>query len=231
MRISGRNYHNTTLIHCASFRNLRTFTHLIPKWHTPYSSIAIFLQFCLCASRQYVVVLPSDFCGLWLVLILKLNGVRKQIPAAFKWLYKYFTSYSIVFIENSTFTVIIKLLHHWETPVQMVCLYNTSDCSFSVLFRPLFSLKAAVSVFASTSSTSMFLNKSSSTNIKIWHFITKWLFGLHSCVIFNSFYRNKEYKTCRKFQITRDKIIYLQVERIVILIRRGLISLQFYLSL
>ena len=47
--------------------------------------------------------------------------VRKQIAAAFKWLYKYFTSRSTVFNENSTFTVIIKLLHHWETPVQMVC--------------------------------------------------------------------------------------------------------------
>lgn len=46
--------------------------------------------------------------------------VRKQIVAAFKCLYKYFTSSSTVFIENSTFTVIIKLLHHWETPVQMV---------------------------------------------------------------------------------------------------------------
>ena len=53
--------------------------------------------------------------------------VRKQIAAAFKWLYKYFTSSSTVFIENSTFTIIIKLLHHWETPVQMLCLYNTSN--------------------------------------------------------------------------------------------------------
>ena len=57
--------------------------------------------------------------------------VCKQIAAAFKWLYKYFTSSSTVFIENSTFTVIIKLLHHWETPVQMVCLYNTSKAWFS----------------------------------------------------------------------------------------------------
>ena len=114
----------------------------------------------LCASRQYFVVLPSHFCGLWLVLRLKLNDVvalnwvadeRKQIAAAFKWLYKYFTSSSTVFIDNSTFTVIIKLLHHWETPVEMVCLYNTSNCSFSVLLRPRFSLEAAVSVFASTS--------------------------------------------------------------------------------
>ena len=53
--------------------------------------------------------------------------VRKQIAAAFKLLYKYFTSSSTVFIENSTFTVIIKLLHHWETPAQIVCLYNTSN--------------------------------------------------------------------------------------------------------
>ena len=30
--------------------------------------------------------------------------VRKQIAAAFKWLYKYFTSSSTVSIENSTFT-------------------------------------------------------------------------------------------------------------------------------
>ena len=84
---------------------------------------------------------------------------------------------------------IVLHLHHWETPIEMVCLYNSSNCSFSVLFRPLFSLEAAVSVFASTSSTSMSLNnfKNSPTNIKIWHFITKWLFGLHSCVIFNTF--------------------------------------------
>ena len=79
--------------------------------------------------------------------MLKLNDValnwvadvRKQIAAAFKSLYKYFTSSSTVIIENSTFKVIIKLSHHWETPVQMVCLYNTSNSSFSVLFRLLFS--------------------------------------------------------------------------------------------
>ena len=53
--------------------------------------------------------------------------VRKQIATAFKWLYKYFTLSSTVFNESSTFTVIIKLLHHRETPVQMVCLYNTSN--------------------------------------------------------------------------------------------------------
>ena len=175
------------------------------------------------------MVLLSHFCGLWLVLILKLNDVRKQIPAAFKCLYKNFTSSSIVFIEKSTFTVIIKLLHHWETPVQMVCLYNTSNCSYSVLFRPLFSLEAAVSVFASTSSS--------------WYFITKWLFGLHSCAIFNTFrFQSTHFmvtKTIKlagnfKFSATKlftCKIIYVQVERIVILIRPELISLQFYLSL
>ena len=57
----------------------------------------------------------------------------------------------------------LKLLHHWETPVQMVWLYSTSNCSFSILFRPLFSLEAAVSVFASTSSSSMSLNNSLKT--------------------------------------------------------------------
>ena len=90
--------------------------------------------------------------------------VRKQFAAAFKWLYKYFTSSSTVFIENSTFTVIIKLLHHWETPVQMsskrTMLLFLLFCSFSILFHPLFSLEVAVSVFASTSSTSMSLNNS-----------------------------------------------------------------------
>ena len=70
-------------------------------------------------------------------------------------------------IENSTFTVIIKLLHHWETPVQMssrmIMLLFLLFCSFSVLFRSLFSLEAAVSVFASTSSTSMSLSNSFKT--------------------------------------------------------------------
>ena len=93
--------------------------------------------------------------------------VRKQFAAAFKWLYKYFTSSSTVFIENSTFTVIIKLLHHWETPVQMssrrIMLLFLLFCSFSILFHPLFSLEAAVSVFASTSSTSMSVNNSLKT--------------------------------------------------------------------
>ena len=161
-------------------------------------------------------VLPSHFCGLWLVLILKLNDVRKQIPAAFKWLYKNFTLSSMVFIENSTFTVIIKLLHHWETPVQMICLNNTSNCSYSVLFRPLFSLEAA---------------------------ITKWLFGLHSCVIFNTFrfqsthfMITKTIKLAGNFKLSATKlftckIIYVQVERIVILIKPEFISLQFCLSL
>jgi len=61
--------------------------------------------------------------------------VRKQIAAAFKWLYKYLTSSSTEFIENSTLTVINKLLHHWETPLQMVCLYNTSKLtSKSLIF-------------------------------------------------------------------------------------------------
>ena len=78
----------------------------------------------------------------------------------------YFKFNSIKFIENSTFTVIIKLLHYWETPVQMVCLYNTSNCSFSVLCRPLFSLEAAVPVFASTSSTSMSFNNSLRANVQ-----------------------------------------------------------------
>ena len=45
------------------------------------SCIAIFLQFCLCASRQYFVGFPALLRP---VLILKLNDVRKQIPAAFK---------------------------------------------------------------------------------------------------------------------------------------------------
>ena len=50
-------------------------------------------------------------------------------------------------------------------------------------------------------------------------------------VSINSFYGNKDYKTCGEFQITRDKIIYVQVERIVISITHELNSLQFYLSL
>ena len=96
--------------------------------------------------RDLLIVLPmrepSIFLGIAVSLLRAVIGsnvemdvvalnwvadVRKQIAAAFKWLYKYFTSSSTVFIENSTFTVIIKLLHHWETPVQMVCLYNTSN--------------------------------------------------------------------------------------------------------
>lgn len=64
------------------------------------------------------------------------SDVRKKIAAAFKSLYKYFTSSSTVFIEMSTFTGITKLLHRWETPVQMVCLYNTSNCSLFGTFRP-----------------------------------------------------------------------------------------------
>ena len=60
--------------------------------------------------------------------------VRQQIAAAFKCLYKCFTLSLTVFIENSTFTVIIKLLHHcMETPVQMVCLYNTSKLTSKTL--------------------------------------------------------------------------------------------------
>ena len=133
-----------------------------------------------------------------------------------------------------------KFLHHWETPVQMVWLYNTSNCSFSVLFRPLFSLEAAVSVFASTSNTSMSLNSSLKTVPQILKFgisspndcSDSFLCNFqHFSVSINSFYGNKDYKTCGEFQITRDKIIiYVQVERIVISIRRELISLQFYLS-
>ena len=53
----------------------------------------------------------------------------------------------------------------------------------------------------------------------------------HFSVSINSFYGNKDHKTCGEFQISRDNIIYVQVERIVISIRRVLISLQFYLSL
>ena len=49
------------------------------------------------------LVLRSHFCGLWLVLILKLNDVRKPIPAAFKSLYKYFTSSSTVFFWKFDF--------------------------------------------------------------------------------------------------------------------------------
>ena len=115
--------------------------------------------------RDLLIVLPmhepSIFRGIGVSLLRPLIGsnveidvvalnwfadVRKQIAAAFKWLYKYFTSSSTVCIENSTFTVIIKLLHHWEIPVQMssrmTMLLFLLFCSFSVLFRPLFSLEA-----------------------------------------------------------------------------------------
>ena len=48
----------------------------------------------------------------------------------------------------------------------------------------------------------------------------------HFSVSINSFYGKKDYKTCEEFQITSDKIIYVQVERTEISI-----SLLFYLSL
>ena len=63
--------------------------------------------------------------------------------------------------------------------------------------------------------------KNSPTNVKIWHFITKWLFGLHSCehfsVSINSFYGNKDYKLAGNFKLPATKIftceiIYVQVE-------------------
>ena len=141
--------------------------------------------------------------------------VRKQIAAAFKWLSKYFTLSSTVFIENSTFTAIIKLLYHWETPVQMVCLYNTSNCSFSVLFRPLFSLEAEVSVFASMSSTSMSLNNSLKTvhkyqNLAFHHQMalrTPFLCNFqHFSVSINSFYGNKDYKLAGNFKLPATKL-------------------------
>ena len=49
----------------------------------------------------------------------------------------------------------------------------------------------------------------------------------HFLVSFNSFYGNKDQKTCGEFQISREKIIYVQVERILISIRRELDGLQF----
>jgi len=202
------------------------------------------------------VVLPSHFCGLWLVLILKLNDVvalnwvahiRKQNAATFKWLYKYFTSSSTVFTENSTFTVIIKLLHHWETPLQMVCLYNTSNCSISVLFRPPFLPEAAVLVFALTFSTSMSLKNSLKTvpqiskfgisSPKLMALQTPFLCNSqHFSVSMNSFCGNKDYELAGnsklpETELSTCEIIDEQVERIETLIRHGLISLQFYLSL
>ena len=173
-------------------------------------------------------------------------------------LYKYFTS--TVFIENSTFTVIIKLLHHWETPVQMssrrTMLLFLLFCSFSILFHPLFSLEAAVSVFASTSSASMFLNSSLKTVPKNHNLAFHQQMALrtpflcsfqHFSVSINSFYGNKDYKLAGNFKLLATKLFtcetsvtmdtfcnhgYVsQVERIEILIRRGLISLQFHLSL
>jgi len=103
-----------------------------------YKSIAIFLEFCLCATRGIAVSLLrpviSSNVKIDVVALNWVADVRKQIAAALKWLYKYFTSCLTVFVENSTFRV-IKLLHHWETPVQMVCLYNTSNLtSKSLIF-------------------------------------------------------------------------------------------------
>ena len=110
-------------------------------------------------NRQYFVVLPSlsHFCSLWLVLILKLNDVRKQIPAAFKWLYKYslqvqqYLSKIRVSQTSSSSCIIRKHQYKWYG------LYNTSNCSFCVRFPTLFSLEVAVLIFALTSSTSMSL--------------------------------------------------------------------------
>ena len=85
--------------------------------------------------------------------------------------------------------------------------------------------------------------QNSPTNIKIWHLINKWLFGLHSCVIFNTFrFQSTHFMVTENIKLEGNfklsptklftcKIIYVQVERIVISIRRELISLQFYSSL
>ena len=157
------------------------------------------------------------------------------MAAAFKWLYKVQQYLYWKFDFHSHHQALASL----ETPVQMVCLYNTSNCSFSVLFCPLFSLEAAVSVFASTLNDS----KNSPTSIKIWHFITKWLFGFHSCVIFNTFrFQSTHFMVTKTIKLAGNfklparklftsKIIYVQVEIIVISIRGASISLQFYLSL
>ena len=171
---------------------------------------------------------PSIFHGiavslLWPVIgsnveidVVALNwfaDVRKQIAATFKWMYKYFTSSSTVFIQNSTFTVIIKLLHHLETPVQisfkMTLLLFLLFCSFSVLFHSLFSLEAAVSVFALTSSTSMPLNNSLKTvpqhqNLAFHDQMalrTPFLCNFQQfSVSINSLYDNEDYKLAGNFK-------------------------------
>ena len=58
----------------------------------------------------------------------------------------------------------------------------------------------------------------------------------HFSVSINSFYGNEDYKLGGNFKLPATKlvtceIIYVQVERIEISIRCGLIGLQFYLSL
>ena len=96
--------------------------------------------------------------------------VRKQIAAAFKWLYKYFASGSTVFIKNSTFTVIIKLLHHLETTVQLVCLYNTSIFTWKSLI--FFLIKNSDQTFSINAAFRMKINIRSLTN---WNFDQAWV--------------------------------------------------------
>ena len=107
-----------------------------------------------------------------------------------------------VLIEKSKlFLVIPKTLSVIRYPYNYLVSYPLSlklFCQLSLipktpnrasLFRPLFSLEAAVSVFASTSSTSISLNNSLKQSHKYQNlaFHHQGLFGLHSCVIFNTF--------------------------------------------
>ena len=85
-------------------------------------------------------------------------------------------------------------------------------CSFSIIFHPLFSLEAAVSVFASTSSTSMSLNKQSQKhhNLAFYHQMalrTPFLCSFqHFSVSINSFYGNKDYKLAGNFKLLATKL-------------------------
>ena len=90
--------------------------------------------------RDLLIVLPmrepSIFRGIAVSLLRPVIGSNVEIDVvALNWVADVRKQSSTVFTENSTFTVIIKLLHHWETPVQMVCLYNTCNLtSKSLIF-------------------------------------------------------------------------------------------------
>ena len=87
-----------------------------------------------------------------------------------------------------------------------------SLASWKVLFRPLFSLEAAVSVFGSMSSTSMSLNNSLKTVPQISKFGISSPNGSFLCnfqhfsVSVNSFYGNKDYKLAGNFKLPATKL-------------------------